>query len=179
MGKYKIKTLNGISETGLEKFGEKYEISETMESPNGIILRSASLHEMEFPHDLHCIARAGAGVNNIPIERCAQQGIVVFNTPGANANAVKELAIASLLFLRARLLKVSIGLVNFQELIFRSRLKGKFNLQDLKLKERNWGLSGWALLVLWLPMQLSISKWRYMDTILISPSIMLGGCRVR
>jgi D-3-phosphoglycerate dehydrogenase len=96
MGKYKIKTLNGISETGLEKFGEKYEISETMESPNGIILRSASLHEMEFPHDLHCIARAGAGVNNIPIERCAQQGIVVFNTPGANANAVKELAIASL-----------------------------------------------------------------------------------
>lgn len=98
MRKYKIKTLNGISESGLEKFGQNFEISENNDSPNGIILRSASLHEMEFPESLHCIARAGAGVNNIPVDKCAEQGIVVFNTPGANANAVKELAIAALLF---------------------------------------------------------------------------------
>lgn len=105
MGKYKIKTLNGISETGLEKFGEKYEISETTASPDGIILRSASLHEMEFPQSLHCIARAGAGVNNIPTEKCTQQGIVVFNTPGANANAVRELAMAALFFSSRRIVE--------------------------------------------------------------------------
>ncbi len=98
MTKYNIMTLNGISEVGLEKFGEGYEIGGAMEAPDAIILRSASLHETKFPDALHCIARAGAGVNNIPIERCAEQGIVVFNTPGANANAVKELAISALLF---------------------------------------------------------------------------------
>ncbi len=97
MGKYKIKTLNGISESGLEKFGQNFEVGENIEAPHGIILRSASLHEMEFPDSLHCIARAGAGVNNIPIDKCAEKGIVVFNTPGANANAVKELAIAAML----------------------------------------------------------------------------------
>lgn len=97
MGKYKIKTLNGISESGLEKFGQNFEIDTKTDSPNGIIVRSASLHEMEFPDSLHCIARAGAGVNNIPIDKCAERGIVVFNTPGANANAVKELAIAAML----------------------------------------------------------------------------------
>lgn len=105
MGKYKIKTLNGISEAGLERFGEKYEISGSTESPDGIILRSASLHEMEFPQSLHCIARAGAGVNNIPTERCSRQGIVVFNTPGANANAVKELAMAALFFSSRRIVE--------------------------------------------------------------------------
>lgn len=90
-------TLNGISEAGLEKFGEKYDISENVESPDAIILRSASLHEMDLPKSLHSIARAGAGYNNIPVEKCAEKGIVVFNTPGANANAVKELAIAAML----------------------------------------------------------------------------------
>lgn len=97
MSKFKIKTLNGISEVGLERFGEQYDISDKMESPDALVVRSASLHEMEFPDTLHSIARAGAGVNNIPIERCTQEGIVVFNTPGANANAVKELAVTSLL----------------------------------------------------------------------------------
>lgn len=98
MGKYKIMTLNGISEAGLEKFGNKYDIQDNIDSADAIILRSASLHEMEFPESLHSIARAGAGVNNIPVEKCAEKGVVVFNTPGANANAVKELAIAALLF---------------------------------------------------------------------------------
>ncbi len=97
MSKYYIKTLNKISNVGLEKFGQNYSIGDTLENPDAILLRSASMHELEFPSSLQCIARAGAGVNNIPIEKCAEQGIVVFNTPGANANAVKELAISALL----------------------------------------------------------------------------------
>lgn len=97
MATYQIKTLNGVSPAGLERFGSDYRVGETVESPHALILRSASLHDMDFPGSLHCIARAGAGVNNIPIEKCAEKGIVVFNTPGANANAVKELAVASLL----------------------------------------------------------------------------------
>ena len=97
MKKFKIKILNGISAAGLEKFGEDYEIGASMEASDAIVVRSAPLHELQFPETLHSIARAGAGVNNIPVERCTQEGIVVFNTPGANANAVKELAITSLL----------------------------------------------------------------------------------
>ncbi len=97
MNKFKIKTLNGISESGLERFGDNYEISEQITNPDAIVVRSASLHDMEFSDDLHSIARAGAGVNNIPIDKCTERGIVVFNTPGANANAVKELAVAALL----------------------------------------------------------------------------------
>lgn len=77
--------------------GEHYEVGERMDHPDGILLRSYSLHQEEFSKDLKAIARAGAGVNNIPVERCTEKGIVVFNTPGANANAVKELIIASLI----------------------------------------------------------------------------------
>lgn len=97
MSKFRIQTLNGISDNGLERFGDKYDINGKMENPDAIVVRSASLHETDFPESLHSIARAGAGVNNIPISRCTEAGIVVFNTPGANANAVKELAVASLL----------------------------------------------------------------------------------
>ncbi len=94
---YQIKTLNNISGKGLTHFDENYVIDPNIRMPDGIIVRSASLHEEEFPVSLKAIARAGAGVNNIPIDRCSEQGIVVFNTPGANANAVKELVFAGLL----------------------------------------------------------------------------------
>ena len=95
---FKIKTLNNIADCGLKKFdATKYIISDNEESPEGIILRSFDMHTMEIMQGLLAIARAGAGVNNIPIDKCSEKGIVVFNTPGANANAVKELAIASLL----------------------------------------------------------------------------------
>ncbi|MFT4095240.1 MAG: phosphoglycerate dehydrogenase [Niabella sp.] len=94
---YTIKTLNKIAKTGLSKFGDGYIFDDAAASPDAILLRSASMHEMEFPESLLSIARAGAGVNNIPIDKCAEKGIVVFNTPGANANAVKELAITSML----------------------------------------------------------------------------------
>src|SRR5512133_108332 len=94
----KIQTLNKIDHDGLQVFPlSKYEIVSETPSPDAILLRSFSMHEMEFPGSLKAVARAGAGVNNIPIDRCTDKGIVVFNTPGANANAVKELVIAGML----------------------------------------------------------------------------------
>lgn len=101
---YKIKTYNKISKSGLEVFDDKYTIGEEVENADGAIVRSASLHETEFPETLKAIARAGAGTNNIPIDRCSEQGIVVFNTPGANANAVKELVIAGMLISSRRVI---------------------------------------------------------------------------
>lgn len=89
--------LNQIAKEGLECFSEEYGRTEDICEADGILVRSASMHEMELPQKLLAVARAGAGVNNIPLERCAQQGIVVFNTPGANANGVKELVIAGML----------------------------------------------------------------------------------
>ncbi len=98
---HKILCLNKISPIGTDRFGEDYSFSTEMDSPEGILVRSASMHEMEMGKELLAIARAGAGVNNIPIEDCAKKGIVVFNTPGANANAVKELVLCAL-FLTSR-----------------------------------------------------------------------------
>ena len=95
---YGIKTLNKISPVGMDAFDKtKYLCGDEIADPDGIMVRSAALHDMEFPANLKAIARAGAGVNNIPLDRCSKEGIVVFNTPGANANAVKELTILGLL----------------------------------------------------------------------------------
>ena len=94
---YKVKLMNKISSEGLDYFNEDYEYGETLENEDAILLRSASLHEYEFTNNVKAIARAGAGVNNIPVEKCSEKGIVVFNTPGANANGVKELVIAGLM----------------------------------------------------------------------------------
>ena len=95
---FDILTLNKIAACGLAKFdAEHYQVSDSCENPDGIILRSFSMHEMELGTNLKAVARAGAGVNNIPIDKCTEKGIVVFNSPGANANAVKELVIAGLL----------------------------------------------------------------------------------
>lgn len=94
---YNIKLLNKIAACGTDLFDSKYTVGENVENPSAIMVRSASMHEMEMPAELCAIARAGAGVNNIPVDACAEKGIVVFNTPGANANAVKELALCALL----------------------------------------------------------------------------------
>ena len=94
---YNIKTLNKISTVGLSRLGSDYTYGDDVQNPDAILVRSASMHEMDMPGSLLAIARAGAGVNNIPLDKCSEQGIVVFNTPGANANAVKELVIAGLL----------------------------------------------------------------------------------
>lgn len=95
---YNILTLNKISHVGLSKLDQtKYVISDNTEAPDGILLRSFNMHDYDMPESLLAIGRAGAGVNNIPLDKCTEKGIVVFNTPGANANAVKELVIAALL----------------------------------------------------------------------------------
>ena len=94
---FKYACLNNISEKGLNKFSPLYERCEEIGQAQGILVRSAVMHDMEFSDDLLAIARAGAGVNNIPLDRCAKQGIVVFNTPGANANGVKEMVLAGML----------------------------------------------------------------------------------
>ena len=94
---YNVQTLNKISAVGLGKLGEGYTYGDNVENPDAILVRSASMHDMEMPASLLAIARAGAGVNNIPLDKCSEQGIVIFNTPGANANAVKELVLAGLL----------------------------------------------------------------------------------
>ncbi len=93
----KIQLLNKIAKCGTAVFDDNYTVGEEIENPDAIMVRSASMHEMEFGNNLKAIARAGAGVNNIPVDKCADAGIVVFNTPGANANAVKELVMAGLL----------------------------------------------------------------------------------
>ncbi|WP_227938181.1 phosphoglycerate dehydrogenase [Alkalihalobacillus deserti] len=92
-----IKTLNNISESGLKVFKDNYTVDNDNENPDAYLLRSFNMHTMEFGNNLKAIARAGAGVNNIPVDKCSEQGIVVFNTPGANANAVKELVLTSLM----------------------------------------------------------------------------------
>ena len=114
---YKIMKLNKIAAEGLEKFPlDEYEIGTELAKPDAILLRSFKMHDMQLPESLLCIGRAGAGVNNIPIEKCSEKGIVVFNTPGANANAVKELVIAGMLLSSRDV----IGGINFS-----ATLKGK------------------------------------------------------
>ena len=120
---YNVLTLNSISEVGLSKLNpKKYIIGDNIKDPEGIILRSYDMHEMELPDSLAAVARAGAGTNNIPIDKCSEKGIVVFNTPGANANAVKELVLTGI-FLSSR--KIVEGIEWAKE------LKGKDNVDKL------------------------------------------------
>lgn len=134
---FRVQTLNQIAEKGLQIFdGNRYEIGDKVGHPDGILLRSYSLHQEEFSEDLKAIARAGAGVNNIPVERCTEKGIVVFNTPGANANAVKELIIASLIMSSRNIINgVKFGRKSWMEKKYHSLLKqGRSNSLDQKLR---------------------------------------------
>ncbi len=94
---FNLNCLNPISKVGLNNLTENYKLTDDVNDAEGILVRSASMHEMELPDKLLAVARAGAGVNNIPLDKCAEKGIVVFNTPGANANGVKELVLAGML----------------------------------------------------------------------------------
>ena len=94
---YKYNCLNPIANIGLDNFSSDYVKTDDVNDADAILVRSAAMHDMELSDKLLAVARAGAGVNNIPLEKCAEKGIVVFNTPGANANAVKELVLAGLL----------------------------------------------------------------------------------
>ena len=143
---YQIKLLNKISASGLSVLPiDNYNCSEDVENPDGVIVRSASMHEMELPPALQVVARAGAGVNNIPIEKCSQLGIAVFNTPGANANAVKELTIMGLL-MSAR--KIFPAMMWVQDLKGRGEAvpdlveKGKSEFAGPEIKGKKLGLIG-------------------------------------
>lgn len=142
---YNILTLNSISEVGLNKLEpEKFAVSGEMANPDGIILRSYEMKDMELPETLAGVARAGAGTNNIPIDKCSEKGIVVFNTPGANANAVKELVLTGI-FLSSR--KIVAGIEWAKELKGRENVdklveKGKGQFTGPEIKGKKLGVIG-------------------------------------
>jgi len=143
---YRIQTLNKISSEGLKRFPmDHYEVASEFNSPDAIIVRSAKMHDMEVPSSLKAIARAGAGVNNIPLDLCTEKGIVVFNTPGANANAVKELVVASLL-LSSRNIVQGVNwaktLVGEGEEVPKLVEKGKSNFVGPELQGKTLGVIG-------------------------------------
>lgn len=136
--------LNPISPVGLQKFNDNYEKTEDVNKAQGILVRSASMHEMEFPDELLAIARAGAGVNNIPLDKCAEKGIVVFNTPGANANGVKELVLAGMLLASRDI----VGGINWvesaknDENIAKTAEKEKKNFAGTEIQDKRLGIIG-------------------------------------
>ena len=137
-----IQLLNKIAAVGLDQLDNSYTVGENVENPDGIMVRSAVMHEMEFAPSLKAIARAGAGVNNIPIDRCSENGIVVFNTPGANANGVKELAICALL-LAARNVVGGIAWANtLTEDVAKQVEKGKSKFAGTELMGKTLGVIG-------------------------------------
>lgn len=141
---YKVKLLDKISQNGLDLLGEQYTYDAIMEDEDAILVRSSSLHEYDFHENLKAIARAGAGVNNIPLEECASKGIVVFNTPGANANAVKELVLASL-FMSSRKIIEAInwaGTLKGEESVGAKAEKGKGNFVGPEITGKSIGVIG-------------------------------------
>ena len=128
-----VKVYNAIAEEGLKILEKKGFTLTDAENPEAIILRSENLNEMEIPKNLVAVARAGAGVNNIPVDRMTENGIVVFNTPGANANAVSELVLASMIVAIRQMIPANIWAGN---LTGDDISKGKSNLKGLKLKEK-------------------------------------------
>lgn len=144
---YTIQTLNKIAACGTDLFDKaKYTIADTCENPTGIMVRSAVMHDMEFGSELLAIGRAGAGVNNIPVEKCAEQGIVVFNTPGANANAVKELVIAGLLLASRKVTKAVVwaaGLEDKEDMNVAKQVeKGKSQFGGCEIMGKTLGVIG-------------------------------------
>ncbi len=141
---FKLHCLNPISKVGLNKLSTDYTLTEKVDEAQGILVRSAAMHEMELPDSLLAIARAGAGVNNIPLDKCAQKGIVVFNTPGANANGVKELVIAGMLLASRDI----VGGVNWVEAnkddaaIAKTTEKQKKNFAGFEILNKTLGVIG-------------------------------------
>jgi D-3-phosphoglycerate dehydrogenase len=141
----KIQTLNQISPKGLDRFPrDSYEVASEFSSPDAIVVRSFKMHDMEFPSNLKAIGRAGAGVNNIPIDRCTQEGIVVFNTPGANANAVKELVLTGMLIASRDIIGGVewVQSIKDKEDVVKLVEKGKSNFAGNELKGKTLGVIG-------------------------------------
>ena len=139
---YKFATLNKISPKGLRTLTDNYQIIDDPDQADGIIVRSADMHEMSFSKDLLAIARAGAGVNNIPLERCASQGIVVFNSPGANANAVKELVITGMLMASRHVPEALRWTAALKEDVKKTVEKGKSQFAGNEIKGKTLGVIG-------------------------------------
>ncbi|MGN0305427.1 MAG: NAD(P)-dependent oxidoreductase, partial [Lachnospiraceae bacterium] len=136
--------LNPIAKVGTDRFNENYVQTDNVKEADGILVRSASMHDMELPDSLLAVARAGAGVNNIPLEKCAEKGIVVFNTPGANANGVKELVIAGML-LAARDVVGGINWVKDNQAdpdIAKAAEKEKKNFAGTEIENKKLGIIG-------------------------------------
>ena len=136
--------LNPISDVGLEKFDDRCEKTDDISKAEGVLVRSASMHEMDLPDSLLCVARAGAGVNNIPLDKCAEKGIVVFNTPGANANGVKELVFAGMLLA----CRDVVGGINWVQAnkddadIAKSAEKAKKQFAGIEIQDKKLGIIG-------------------------------------
>lgn len=139
---YKIATLNKISPVGLGKLTDKYQIIENTDDACGIIVRSQDMKSMEFSGELLGIARAGVGVNNISVDECAEKGIVVFNTPGANANAVKELVIAGMLIASRNIIAGSNWAASLKDDIAKQVEKGKSQFKGNEIKGKTLGVIG-------------------------------------
>ena len=171
---YKYHCLNPISDVGLERLTEEYVPVSTMEKADAVLVRSTVMHEMEFSPKLKAIARAGAGVNNIPLEKCAEKGIVVFNTPGANANGVKEQVIAGML-LASRDIVGGINWVQENEEdgnIAKDAEKAKKSFAGCELSLESSAL---APLACWWPTPRRILAWMYTGMIPMCPLIRHGG----
>lgn len=141
---YNVLTLNKISKVGLGRLTDNYTVADDMANPDAILLRSFKMHDMELPSSLKAVARCGAGVNNIPLDKCADKGIVVFNTPGANANAVKELVLTGLLLTSRNIVgayKWAQGLLG-EEGIAAKVEKGKSNFAGPEIKGKTLGIVG-------------------------------------
>ena len=142
---FRISTMNKIAAVGLDRFDRgQYEVASDLNNPDAVIVRSAKLHDMEMPETLKAIARAGAGVNNIPVAECTAKGIVVFNTPGANANAVKELVIAALLLSSRGIIKGVewTNTLKGSENISKQVEDGKKNFAGTEIKGKTLGIIG-------------------------------------
>jgi D-3-phosphoglycerate dehydrogenase len=143
---YKIQKLNKISPRGLERFpGDSYEYATEIVNPDAILVRSADMHSIDLPASLKAIARAGAGVNNIPVDKCTEKGIVVFNTPGANANAVKELVLLGLIISSRRVyqgIEWSKGLIGKGDEVPQIIEKQKSNYEGPEIKGKKLGIIG-------------------------------------
>jgi len=143
---YKILTLNNIAVEGLEKLSrENYEVASEIQNPDGILLRSFKMHDMEIPDSLKAVGRAGAGVNNIPVDKMSEKGIPVFNAPGANSNAVKELVIAGMLIACRNLCQAwnfATGLEGEDAAINKNVEAGKKNYVGFELPGRTLGVIG-------------------------------------
>lgn len=164
---YNVKLYNKISKVGLDDLDPaKYTCAEDFTDYDAVLVRSAKLHDVEFPKNLRCIARAGAGVNNIPIDRCSEEGIVVFNTPGANANAVKELVICALLLASRKVYRAQTGLRASRARRISVLLQRRASLptQARKSPARSWASSVWvrsALRLQTLAVGLDMEVWGY------------------